>query len=248
MQAGYKQFCPVAMAAEILCNRWTMVLLRELIAGSTRFNDLRRGLPRMSPALLSQRLKELTAAGILEMRGLPGEANRTEYHLTEAGRDLKSVVEALGIWGQRWIDSDLSLDNLDATLLMWDMRRNVNPDPLPKRRSVVAFVYEDVPAPQSRWWLIVDPSREVDLCSIDPGFEIDLLVSGRLRAMTAIWMGLSTLKSEVDARNLSLDGEPDLARNMHKWLRLSPFAVVPKLPSARVLSSPTQASIPARSA
>lgn len=246
MQAGYKQFCPVAMASEILCNRWTMVLLRELVAGSTRFNDLRRGVPRMSPALLSQRLKELTAAGIIEMRDLPGEANRTEYHLTEAGRDLKAVVEAVGIWGQRWIDSDLSLDNLDATLLMWDMRRNVNPDPLPKRRSVVAFVYEDVPASQSRWWLIVDPSREVDLCSIDPGFEIDLLVSGRLRAMTAIWMGLSTLKSEVDARNLSLDGEPDLARNMHKWLRLSPFAVVPKRPLARVLSSPTQD--PARSA
>ena len=100
---GYKQFCPVAMASEVLCNRWTMVLLRELLAGSTRFNDLRRGVPRMSPALLSQPLKELTATRIIETLTLPGGANRTEYRLTEAGCDLKAVVEAVGIWGQRWI-------------------------------------------------------------------------------------------------------------------------------------------------
>jgi DNA-binding HxlR family transcriptional regulator len=231
MQAGYKQFCPVAMASEILCNRWTMVLLRELVAGSTRFNDLRRGVPRMSPALLSQRLRELTAAGIIEVRAGPGPG---EYRLTDAGRDLKAVVEAVGLWGQRWIDTDLSLDNLDPSLLMWDMRRNVNPDPLPKRRSVVAFVYEDVPAAQSRWWLIVDPSREVDLCSVDPGFEIDLWVSGKLRAMTAVWMGVSTLRSEVAARTLALDGAPDLVRNMDKWLRLSPFAPEPKRATAAV--------------
>lgn len=244
MQAGYKQFCPVAMASEILCNRWTMVLLRELVAGSTRFNDLRRGVPRMSPALLSQRLKELTAAGILEVRGLAGDPTRSEYRLTEAGRDLKAVVEAIGIWGQRWVDTELSLDNLDASLLMWDMRRNVNPDPLPKRRSVVAFVYDDVPPSQSRWWLIVEPSREVDLCSVDPGFDVDLLVTGGLRAMTAVWMGVSTLKSEEAARRLSLDGAPDLARNMDKWLRLSPFAMEQKRPTAQVGSVGVASSRP----
>ena len=103
MQAGYKQFCPVAMAAEVLCTRWTMVLLRELIAGSTRFNELRKGVPRMSPALLSRRLKDLEAAGIVERLTPSGGPRIHEYHLTEAGRDLHSVVESIGVWGQRWV-------------------------------------------------------------------------------------------------------------------------------------------------
>ncbi len=120
MQAGYKQFCPVAMAAEVLCTRWTMVLLRELVAGSTRFNELRRGVPRMSPALLSKRLKELESAGIVERIESKVERSAYEYQLTEAGKDLRSVVETIGIWGQRWVDTDLSLDNLDPSLLMWD--------------------------------------------------------------------------------------------------------------------------------
>jgi DNA-binding HxlR family transcriptional regulator len=225
MQAGYKQFCPVAMASEVLCNRWTMVLLRELVAGSTRFNEIRRGVPRMSPALLSQRLKELTAAGIVEARPIGGEGDRHEYLLTEAGRELRSVVEAVGIWGQRWIDGDLSLENLDPSLLMWDMRRNIRAEPLPRQRCVIAFVYTDVPSSQSRWWLVVEPTREVDLCSVDPGFQIDLLVQGKLRAMTSVWMGLSTIKQEERLGRLVAEGDARLARDMESWLGLSPFAV-----------------------
>lgn len=232
MQAGYKQFCPVAMASEILCNRWTMVLLRELVAGSTRFNEIRRGVPRMSPALLSQRLKELTAAGIIETRLVAGEGDRHEYRLTEAGRDLRSVVEAVGVWGQRWVDGDLSLDNLDPSLLMWDMRRNLRAEPLPRQRSVVAFVYADVPSSQSRWWLIVEPTREVDLCSVDPGFPVDLLVEGKLRAMTSVWMGLSTMRQEERLGNVAVEGDARLSRDMEKWLGLSPFAVEPKRTAA----------------
>src|SRR3954451_12430220 len=114
------------MAAEILCTRWTVVLLRELIAGSTRFNDLRRGVPRMSPALLSQRLKELEAAGLVQRIASASEPGGSEYQLTEAGRAVRPIVEALGAWGQRWIDSEVSLQNLDVNLLMWDMRRNID--------------------------------------------------------------------------------------------------------------------------
>jgi DNA-binding HxlR family transcriptional regulator len=121
--AGYQQFCPVAMAAEILCARWTIVLLREMFAGSTRFNELRRGVPRMSPALLSRRLKELEDSGIVS-RAPSSESGVFEYHLTEAGHELKPLVDAFGIWGQRRIESDLSLQHLDADLLMWDMRRS----------------------------------------------------------------------------------------------------------------------------
>ena len=128
-RGGYGQFCPVAMAAEILCTRWTALVIRELLCGTTHFNDLRRGVPRMSPALLSKRLKELERAGIIHAtRNANGG---TEYHLTEAGEELRPLILGIGIWGQRWIESRLSLKNLDPSLLMWDMRRHLSPEPLP---------------------------------------------------------------------------------------------------------------------
>ena len=133
-QIAVRRPCPVAMAAEVLCTRWTVVLLRELVAGSTRFNDLRRGVPKMSPTLLSQRLKELEVAGIVERREVTSEKGIFEYCLTESGKDLRVVVEAVGFWGQKWVEARKSLKNLDPSLLMWDMRRNLNPTPLPNRK------------------------------------------------------------------------------------------------------------------
>lgn len=225
-RAGYQQFCPVAMAAELLCNRWTVVLLRELIAGSTRFNDLRRGVPKMSPTLLSQRLKELELAGVLERRAVAGERGLFDYHLTEAGRDLRPVVEAMGFWGQRWIEARQSLKNLDPSLLMWDMRRNLDPTPLPDRRVVIQFLYRELPEARRSWWLVVEPEGQVDLCSVDPGFDVDLYVATDLRTMTAIWMGLTTVAKE--AGKVDLTGSRPLARRMQTWLGLSPFAVEAK--------------------
>ena len=221
-QTGYKQFCPVAMAAEVLCTRWTMVLMRELVAGTTRFNDLRRGVPKMSPALLSKRLKELEAAGVVERRPLKSERGVFEYHLTDAGKDLRSVVEAVGVWGQKWVESSLSLENLDPSLLMWDMRRNLNPSPLPAGRTVVQFRYSDLPSTKSYWWLVIESEGEVDLCWSDPGFEVDLYVTTDLRTMTAIWMGLATVESERD--KIDFLGERNVAKTMQTWLGLSPFA------------------------
>jgi DNA-binding HxlR family transcriptional regulator len=230
-QGGYKQFCPVAMAAEILCTRWTVVLLREFVAGSTRFNDLRRGVPRMSPALLSQRLKELEAANVIRRTPSPSEPGTFEYHLTESGRELEPLVQAFGIWGQRWVDSDLSLQHLDAPLLMWDMRRNLNPDPMPQRRSVIQFQYPELPPGTRSWWLLVDPKTGVDLCSIDPGFDVDLYVSSDLRTMTAIWMGLDTVRTALRSERMLLTGDRQLAANIQVWLGLSPFAKERKLAS-----------------
>jgi len=223
-EPGYKQFCPVAMAAEILCTRWTMVLLRELVAGSTRFNDLRRGVPKMSPTLLSKRLKELEAAGVVERRPIPGERGAMEYRLTEAGRELRPVVEAIGMWGQKWVESQLSLKNLDPSLLMWDMRRNLDPTPLPPRRSVIRFEYPELPASKRDWWLVVEPAGTVDLCWSDPGFEIDLWITTDLRTMTAIWMGLTTVTAV--AERIMFDGDREIAARMQGWLGLSPFAGV----------------------
>ncbi len=226
-QAGYKQFCPVAMAAEVLCTRWTMVLMRELVAGTTRFNDLRRGVPKMSPALLSTRLKELEVAGVVERRPLRSEKGVFEYHLTEAGKDLRPVVEAVGMWGQKWVESSLSLKNLDPSLLMWDMRRNLNPTPLPSIRTVVQFLYSDLPSTKNTWWLVIEPEGDVDLCWSDPGFDINLYVTTDLRTMTAIWMGLGTIQSERD--KMELLGERKVAETMQVWLGLSPFATQKKL-------------------
>ncbi len=228
-QPSYKQFCPVAMAAEVLCSRWTLVLMREFIAGSTRFNDLRRGVPKMSPSLLSQRLKELEEAGIVAKRPIPGERGVFEYHLTDAGRDVQPVVEAMGLWGQKWVESTLSLKNLDPSLLMWDMRRNLNPAPLPNRRVVIEFLYHDLPSSKRLWWLVVDPDDGTDLCWSDPGFDVDLYVSTDLRTMTAIWMGLTTVERERDSIDLS--GSREVAGSMQRWLGLSPFAVQSKLVS-----------------
>ncbi len=220
--AGYKQFCPVAMASEILCTRWTMVLMRELVAGTTRFNDLRRGVPKMSPSLLSTRLKELETAGIVVRRPCRTEQGVFEYHLTEAGKDLRSVVEVLGLWGQKWVESSLSLKNLDPSLLMWDMRRNLNPSPLPDQRTVVKFLYSDLPSSKRDWWLVIEREGDVDLCWSDPGFEIDLYVTTDLRTMTAIWMGLGTVKSESE--RIELLGAREIVETMQTWLGLSPFA------------------------
>ena len=221
-QGSYRQFCPVAMAAEVLSTRWTIVLLREMLAGSTRFNDLRRGVPRMSPALLSQRLKDLEAAGVVRRSGTAGESG--EYHLTPAGQELGPVVMAFGHWGQRWIRSDLSLQNLDVQLLMWDMRRNLNPAPMPQRRSVIHFQYPELKAAERAWWLLVDPKSGTDLCSIDPGFDVDLYVTTDLKTMTAIWMGLDNVRKAQTDKRLMLTGDRALSRDIGTWLGLSPFA------------------------
>ncbi|HEV7311534.1 helix-turn-helix domain-containing protein [Sphingopyxis sp.] len=222
--ASYGQFCPVAMAAEILCTRWTIVLVRELAAGSTRFNDLRRGVPRMSPALLSQRLKDLEAAGIVHRTPVARESGVFDYRLTRAGQELAPVVEAFGVWGKRWIDGDLTLERLDVQLLMWDMRRGLVLDPMPDRKVIVQFRFGELAADRRSWWLVVEPDRETELCSIDPGFDVDLYVATDLRTMTAIWMGYDTLADAANARRLMLTGDDALSDSIESWLGLSPFA------------------------
>lgn len=226
-RGGYGQFCPVSMASEIICSRWTTLIIREMLCGSRRFNDLRRGVPRMSPALLSKRLKDLQAAGIVI--ATPNEQGVLEYRLSPAGEDLRDVVMSIGFWGQRWVESKLSLSlkNLDPSLLMWDMRRHLRPEPLPPERCTIQFQYPELPDSRRNWWLVID-NGEVDLCGFDPGYEINLLVRTPLRTMTAIWMGIAPLRRELDSGNVELDGEPAIAKAMQQWIGLSPFASEPR--------------------
>ncbi len=213
----YGQFCPVAMAAELLATRWTLVVLGEMLSGSTRFNEIRRGVPRMSSALLAKRLRELEQAGVLaHLNG--------EYVLTASGRDLAPIVQGLGRWALRWVDSDCSLANLDVRLLMWNVRRNLRPDPMPARRVTVEFHYPELAEPESRYWLIVAPGTPVDLCSLDPGHEIDLLVTADLRAMTSAWMGMCAFDGELRAGRIQLDGDPALSTSFTRWIGRSGLA------------------------
>ena len=225
---SYHQFCPVAMAAEILGTRWTLVLLRELVLGSRRFNELRRGVPRMSPALLSKRLKELEAAGIVTRGPVADEAGAQEYRLTEAGLELRPIIEAVGVWGQRWVTTSATLRTLDPNLLMWDIRRNLHPASMPQRRNTIQFVFEDLPESQQNYWLIVEPEREVDLCKVDPGFDVDLYFLTDLRTLTEIWLGYLTIPRARDDARLMLTGDRRLEEEVSASFRLSLFAKVQK--------------------
>ncbi len=225
---SYEQFCPVAMAAEIICSRWTLLVLRELSLGSARFNELRRGVPRMSPALLSKRLKDLEAAGIVtrEIAGRSPEV--AEYRLTDAGRELRPIIEGVGVWGQRWVSTEATLSSLDANLLMWDMRRNIDVTPLPRRRSTIQFIFTDRPDSARNYWLVVEPGKETDLCVVDPGYDVDLYVSTDLRTMTEIWLGYLSLPRARDEGRIALTGDRRLEDNLQAWLKLSVFAKVEK--------------------
>jgi DNA-binding HxlR family transcriptional regulator len=225
---SYNQFCPVAMAAEILCTRWTLLLLREIILGSTRFNELRRGLPKMSPALLSKRLKELEAAGIVERIAVPDEPDVFEYRPTEAGREVRPIIESAGIWGQKWVTTEATLKHLDANLLMWDVRRSIDPNPMPHRRNTIQFIFSDQPASERNYWLIVEPDKDVDLCLVDPGFDVDLFISTDLRTMTEIWLGYTTIAKAKDDGRLVSTGSSMLEADLRTWLKLSVFANVEK--------------------
>ena len=221
----YGQFCPVSMASEVICTRWTPLVLRELMCGSTRFSDLRRGVPRMSPTLLSKRLKELELAGVIRVeRGAAGP----EYRLTEAGEELRPLILGLGRWGQRWVESRLSLRNLDPSLLMWDIRRNVRPEPAPAARTTIEFIFGDRAPPQRNYWLVVEPAHEADLCTVDPGYDVDLYVSTDLRTLTELWLGYSDWPRALHSGALRLTGTPERAAQLRAWLPGSAFAAVAK--------------------
>jgi DNA-binding HxlR family transcriptional regulator len=181
---SYGQFCPVAAASQVFAERWTPIILRELLSGTSRFNEIRNGMPLISRTLLARRLRELEDAGVVESRPLSGGRGR-EYRLTKAGEELRNVVDRLGEWGQRWATWQFSPDNLEVSLLMWAMRHRVALDRLPSRRVVARFEYRGVPArwrSQRTWWMLLDRTG-VDLCVTDPGHEVDLVVTADITAM-----------------------------------------------------------------
>ena len=217
---GYGQYCPVAKASEIVGERWTPLVLRELLCGSRHFNDLRRGVPLMSPSLLSQRLKALEKAGIVVRAD---DDVRTSYTLTPAGLELRPLIEALGTWGQRWARAQLEDGDLDAGLLMWDVKRRVDCSRLPERRTVIEFAFSDVPEREARYWLVGNRA-EAELCVKEPGYEVDLYVLSDLRTLTRVWMGDLGVGEAVRTGGLELLGDRSLQHAFGDWFTLSPFA------------------------
>ena len=199
MTTTYGQFCPVAMASEVLTERWTPLVVRELLCGSTRFNDLRRGVPLMSPALLSKRLKTLERVGVVEKRG-------ATYHLTPAGEELRTVIESMGVWGQRWARGDVVAKHFDASLLMWDIHRNVVVGRAAAASgSSCTSTCAGSADKKSHFWLVLD-APTVDLCLTDPGHDVDVEVAGHVGTMVDYWMGRVDLLGAVRAGDLEVAG------------------------------------------
>ena len=223
MGATYRQFCPVSKAMELLDERWTLLVVRELMLGSRHFNALHRGVPRMSPALLSKRLHTLVRAGVVERRA---EGYRVSYRLTAAGRELEPIVEAVGRWGVRWVP-ELGDEDLDPHLLLWDIHRNVDTEAVPDGRTVIAFVLPDVEPAARRWWIVVT-GEGVDVCDVDPGDPPRVTVEAGLRTLTRLWRGDVDWATVLRSGELVLSGQSQACRALPRWLALTDLARTPR--------------------
>ena len=228
MTSGFGQFCPIAVASEVFAERWTPMIMRELIAGSEHFNDIHRGVPLMSPALLVRRLRELEEAGVITKEALDGKRGH-RYRLTPAGEDCNAIVEALAHWGQRWTVR-VERRNLDAGFLMWNMRRRIALERLPDRRVVTCFRFSGIPrayrGPRVFWLLLQRTGAEV--CVTDPGLDVDIQVEADLATMASVWLGDLSFASALASKAIRLIGARTLTSTFPGWLMLSKFADVPR--------------------
>lgn len=228
MPSQFGQFCPVALASEVLTRKWMLLILRELNAGATRFNAIHRGVPRISATLLKQRLGELESAGVVVRRPIASEGVH-EYLLTEAGTELKPVLSAIGHWGQRWA-RDMEREDLDAGWLVWAMHRRIDTAAMPSGRTVICLHFSDAPAHERLFWLVCEHPG-VEVCLKPPGFDEDLKVTTDIRTMAEVWRGIRTLGSALAAGRLRIEGSDALARELPDWLMLSVFAATKRVAS-----------------
>lgn len=222
--SSYGQFCPVAKAAELFCERWTPLILRDLAAGAQRFSELQRGIPLASPTMLSRRLKQLEAEGVVERRRSSKGGSWT-YHLTPAGAEFAPIVEALGVWGQRWSRRELAEHEVDLGLLIWAMERSVTPAAFGARRTVVLVRFTDQPPRKRNWWFVND-GGECQLCFDDPGFDVDLFVDVTLRDMIYVWRGDLPIPQALASGRIEAHGSATARRALPHWLGVAAVAHV----------------------
>jgi len=220
---GYGLFCPISKACEVLEPRWTLLVLVEMYCGASRFNDIKRGLPGMSPTLLSKRLKDMQGSGLVLREAKPGSKNVT-YNLTEAAWNLKPIALAMGKWSEKYIETEVNVDDLDAKLLMWSLKRSLDTSVFDAVRTVVQFIFPDAIDEDRNFWLISRPESDVELCVSDPGFDVDLFVTAELKCLTNIYMGYQKLESAIAKDDLNLTGDRKLSTSISRWMGLSPLA------------------------
>lgn len=217
----YGQFCPVAKALDVLGERWTLLIVREMLLGSSRFGALQRGLPNISPTMMSKRLSELETAGLIARKRIPGQRG-FEYFLTEAGGELEEVVQRLGVWGMRWVRGTMSPADVDIEFLMWNIQRSIDTAKLPGRETVLKFHFSDANTTHD-WWLVISDG-ERDLCSEDPGKEVDVYFAAARLTLAEIMMGDASFKAARADGRLKLVGPPALLNNVSAWFRVSAYA------------------------
>lgn len=211
MGISYGQFCPVAKAAEILCERWAPIVLRELMFGSKRFNELARGAPLMSRSMLAQRLRDLRDAGVVSLRT---DSGNNEYVLTASGEALRPAIEAMGMWAQRFGQGRISDTDLDDGLLIWSLRRALRRERLPGERAVLQFDFRGLPAgrvARKSWWLVAT-RQDVDVCQKDPGFEVDVTIDADLRTLVNVWLGFKAYGAALKEGSIRVSGDRALKR------------------------------------
>jgi len=220
----YLQFCPLAKASELLCEKWTLLIIRELLMGGKRFNDFQRGMASISPTMLTKRLNELTENGLVIRKKIAGQRGY-EYFLSESGKELAPIIQQIGEWGMRWTRSQLPDSELDIELLMLYLERSINPHHLPGDSTVLSFNFTDQNQ-MAKWWIVVS-NDDVDVCTVDPGKEVDIWFNTDLRTMIEIWMGYTTYKAAIREQKLQIIGPSALTNNINSWLDKSVFAEIP---------------------
>lgn len=220
----YGQFCPIAKATEILGEKWTILIVRELIMGATRFNELQRGLALISPTLLSKRLESLAEHGLVLKKKIPGQKGY-EYFATESCKELMPVIVSLGEWGMRWARSSLTEKDYDVELLMLYLKRSVIPEKLVGNETVIRFKFTDINE-FSDWWIVVN-GTELDVCVKDPGKDVDVYFTSTVRTLADIWMGDSSYRKAQNSGDLTIVGLPQLTNNITSWMANSIFADLP---------------------
>jgi DNA-binding HxlR family transcriptional regulator len=221
---SYGQFCPVAKAAEVFCERWTPLILRDLACGATRFSELQRGVPLSSPTLLSQRLKMLVAEGIVDRRK-SASGNSWTYHLTTAGQDLAEIVLSLGMWGQKWSRRELAEHEIDLGLLLWAIERGAKPEAFGSLRTILQLTFPDQIEKKRYWWYLNEKSH-CELCLNPPAAEVDLFVEATLPDMIYLWRGDLPMPRALEDGRLKLDGALPLVRAFPQWFGISILAEI----------------------
>lgn len=211
--------CPLAKAAEVLCERWTLLVVRELLLGSKRFGDLRSGIPRVSPTMLSQRLRELSDAGIIVRVGSKqrrGGPNSVEYELTQAGRELGPVLGGLSVWGQAHAVNDLRREDMDPSYIMWVAHKTLRFERPLSKRVVIAYELSDAVVGLRRWWIVCD-GDDAELCFNHPGFRVDVTVRTKLRPISLLLLGKLSPREAMRSGAVKLEGSAELTRSFPVW-------------------------------